>query len=113
MLTSEPVRTPKSWKARSHTMNLSPRNQDAVTETNPRDESTTEIDATETDENIGRMRDHARDVIRMTVRITVIPHAQITGIEIVIAMKNLVETTEDTPRLPVARTARVDIMPIT
>jgi hypothetical protein len=94
-------------------MNLSPRNQDAVTETNPWDESTLEIDATETDENISRMRDHTRDVIKMTVHTTAIPHAQITGIEIFIAMKNLVKTTEDAPRLPVARTARVDITPIT
>ena len=60
-----------------------------MTETNPWDELTTEIDATETDENIGRMRDHTRGVIRMTARTIAIPHAQIAGIKIAITKKNL------------------------
>ena len=48
----------------------------------------------------------------MIVHTIAILHAQIAGIEIAIATKNLVETTEDTPRLPMARTTRVDITPI-
>ena len=113
MLMLAVVSTPESWKARSLPMNPRPRSQGVATETNPWDKSRTEIDMTETDENIGRMKDHTRDVIRMIVHTIVTLHVQIAGIEIVTAMKNRVETTEDMPRLPMARTARVDITPTT
>ena len=90
----------------------SPRSRDIVTKTDPWEESITKIDVTQTDESIDRMIDHTRDVITMIAPTIVIHHAQTARIVIIIERINLVAMTEDTPRLLMPRTARVDTTPI-
>ena len=88
----------------------SPRSQGETTKTNPRDESRTEIDAIDTNENTVHMEKYMRGIIRMTTRTMAVPHTPTARIETNTKVTNLIKTTENTPRLLMARTARVDIM---
>jgi hypothetical protein len=66
---------------------------------------TIEIDTTETDNNTG----HTRDVNRRSARTIATPHAKTKRIGIDTEITNLTKTIGDMPRLPMARTVRVDI----
>ena len=95
---------PKSLK-----MSPSPISQGIATVINPKNVSNIETYATETGKNTG----HMRDITRMTVCTIVTPHVKIQKIGTNTKKTNLTGTIGDMPRLPMARTARVDIMPTT
>jgi hypothetical protein len=68
--------------------------------------STIETDTIDTNMNTYRMR----DAIKMIAHTLTMPHANTARTRTATETMNLVATTGDMPRLPMARTARVAIM---